>query len=118
MERVQPTSATTTGMDARSQDRPAARGAVPTERSPAGQAEPAASMTLPQAVNLVNRELLLAGRELAFSVDEASGRTVIEVVHATTGEVVRQIPNEAVLAVAARLQAGDRLDSLGIDAWV
>ena len=45
---------------------------------------------------------LMAERErsLRFRVDEASGRTVITVLDATTHEVVRQIPSEELLALA------------------
>jgi flagellar protein FlaG len=42
-------------------------------------------------------------RELQFRVDDASGRTVITVRNSTTDEVVRQIPSEEVLALAARI---------------
>ena len=37
---------------------------------------------------------------LNFSVDEASGRSVITVIDTQTGEVIRQIPAKEVLAVA------------------
>jgi flagellar protein FlaG len=45
-------------------------------------------------------------RELNFQVDESSGRTVIRVVNPDSGEVVRQIPSEEVLQVAAAIEAG------------
>ena len=37
---------------------------------------------------------------LSFSVDEASGRSVITVIDTQSGEVIRQIPAKEVLAVA------------------
>jgi flagellar protein FlaG len=43
-------------------------------------------------------------RELQFRVDDASGKTVITVRNATTDEVVRQIPSEEVLELAARIR--------------
>ena len=43
-------------------------------------------------------------RSLQFSIDESSGRTVIRVVDRETQEVIRQIPEQEVLALAARLK--------------
>lgn len=47
-----------------------------------------------------------AARDLQFSVDQASGRTVITVKEAATGAVVRQIPAEEILAIARHLDSG------------
>ena len=43
-------------------------------------------------------------RELQFSVDEESGRTVIKVIDAQTGELVRQIPPEEVMTLVGRFR--------------
>ena len=45
-------------------------------------------------------------RELEFTVDDASGRTIITVRNKDTGEVVRQIPAEEVVALARALADG------------
>ena len=45
-------------------------------------------------------------RELEFKVDDASGRTIITVRNKDTGEVVRQIPAEEVVALARSLAEG------------
>jgi flagellar protein FlaG len=45
-------------------------------------------------------------RELEFRVDEASGRTIITVRIKETGEVVRQIPAEEVIALARNFMEG------------
>ncbi|MDH5181189.1 MAG: flagellar protein FlaG [Gammaproteobacteria bacterium] len=42
-------------------------------------------------------------RDLNFHVDDITGRVVIRVVDGTTDEVIRQIPQEEVLALARRL---------------
>jgi flagellar protein FlaG len=42
-------------------------------------------------------------RELQFTIDEATGRTVVTVTDADTGETIRQIPAEEVLALAHHL---------------
>ena len=48
-------------------------------------------------------------RELRFSVDKATGRTIIRVVDTEKNEVIRQIPPEHVLKLVQRL---DSLDGL------
>jgi flagellar protein FlaG len=41
--------------------------------------------------------------QLAFSIDEATEKTVVRVTDASTGELIRQIPSEEVLAIARSL---------------
>ncbi len=48
-------------------------------------------------------------RDLKFSVDQATGRTVIKVIDAETKEVIRQIPPERVLNLVQRLESMDGL---------
>lgn len=48
-------------------------------------------------------------RDLRFSVDQATGRTVIKVVDSETDEVIRQIPPEHVLKLVQRLESLDSL---------
>lgn len=43
-------------------------------------------------------------RDLNFHVDDATGKVVIRVVESSTNKVVRQIPEEEVLALARRLE--------------
>jgi flagellar protein FlaG len=45
-------------------------------------------------------------RELEFTVDDESGRTIITVRNKDTGEVVRQIPSEEVIALARAFAEG------------
>ena len=56
------------------------------------------------AVGRLNELMAERQRNLSFHVDEASGRTVITVLDATTSKVVRQIPSEEVLALARALE--------------
>ncbi|KAF1053172.1 MAG: hypothetical protein GAK43_01549 [Stenotrophomonas maltophilia] len=48
-------------------------------------------------------------RNLEFSVDEGSGETVVKVVQADTGEVIRQIPSEVALKLAESLKESSNL---------
>lgn len=45
-------------------------------------------------------------RSLQFSVDKSSGRTIITVIDRETAEVIRQIPSEEVLNLAAHMRRG------------
>ena len=47
-----------------------------------------------------------SGRSLHFSVDEGSGQVVVKVIDETTGDVIRQIPNEEFLRLAKSIQSG------------
>ncbi|PKM33662.1 MAG: flagellar biosynthesis protein FlaG [Gammaproteobacteria bacterium HGW-Gammaproteobacteria-12] len=43
-------------------------------------------------------------RDINFQVDDSTGRVVVKVVDGSSGEVVRQIPSEEALELAARLE--------------
>lgn len=45
-------------------------------------------------------------RGLAFRVDEESGRDVVTIYEASTGDIIRQIPDEEMLEVLRRLAQG------------
>ena len=60
---------------------------------------------LEQALTEVNERMQRNGRSLAFSLDKATDRTVIKVTNSTTGEVIRQIPDETVLRIAHTMEA-------------
>lgn len=67
---------------------------------------------LQRAVQQIQAFLSTTQRELEFSVDERSGRTVITVINPQTREIVRQIPGEEVLKLAdAMRQWGPRFVS-------
>jgi flagellar protein FlaG len=55
---------------------------------------------LRRAVEVVNQAVALEQRSLSFSIDDASGRSVIKVVDFETNELIKQIPTEELLKVA------------------
>jgi len=55
---------------------------------------------LQEVVEKMNEEMLRNGRNLAFSIEKSLNRVVVSVKTADTGEVIRQIPDEAVLRFA------------------
>lgn len=70
---------------------------------PAGQLPPLDPKMLEKAIKDLRQGVQNMQRSLQFSIDESSGRTVIKVVDKNTQEVIRQIPEEQVLELAARL---------------
>ena len=58
-----------------------------------------------EAVSQVNDFVQKVQRDLAFNMDEASGRTVIKVINRDSGDVIRQIPTEEVLAIASQIRS-------------
>ena len=60
---------------------------------------------LEQALTEVNERMQRNGRSLAFTLDKTTDRTVIKVTNSTTGEVIRQIPDETVLRIAHTMEA-------------
>jgi len=103
---------------------PSARGSAPA-REPetaaddrdrgAARATPSSS-DLSKQMDKLTRALQATQSNLSFSVDESTGKTIVRVVR-STGELVRQIPSEEALAIAANLAPDDSLKSLGLDWW-
>jgi flagellar protein FlaG len=55
------------------------------------------------AAQQIESYLRSVGRSLDFRIDESTGRTVVTVTDAETGELVRQIPSEELLRLARML---------------
>lgn len=67
------------------------------------------SSEVKQAVSRLNDYVQNMRRDLQFRVDEDSNRVIVTVVDSESGEVIRQIPNEQVLAAANSLKAAQGL---------
>lgn len=52
------------------------------------------------AISELNSQLKQAGRNVSFDLDRETGRIVVTVRNSLTGEVIRQIPDEAILKAA------------------
>jgi flagellar protein FlaG len=59
-----------------------------------------------QAVAKLNEILRDRERDLEFTVDDATGRTILKVIHAESGEVIRQIPPEELLNIVRTFMEG------------
>ena len=64
---------------------------------------------LESAVEAVKDFIQPKASNLAFEIDDDSGRTVIRITEASSGELIRQIPSEELLDIAKAL---DRLQGL------
>ncbi len=60
--------------------------------------------TLENAVSRINGYVQQVQRDLQFSVDDDSGRTVIKVIDSESKEIIRQIPEEVFLQVAQSIE--------------
>jgi flagellar protein FlaG len=58
-----------------------------------------------KAVIAINQALEKIPTTLAFQVDETSNRFIVNVADISTGELIRQIPGEAVLRIARQLES-------------
>lgn len=70
----------------------------------AAASEPADPAKLANAVSELNQYVQSIQRDLEFSVDDQSGRTIIKVVDSQSKEVIRQIPPEEVLNLVRKLE--------------
>ncbi|NOH95502.1 flagellar protein FlaG [Vibrio sp. 99-70-13A1] len=56
-------------------------------------------------VEKMNEFISSINKGVAFKVDEESGRDVVTIYEATTGDIIRQIPDEEMLEILRRLAA-------------
>ncbi|MCG5494660.1 flagellar protein FlaG [Ectothiorhodospira variabilis] len=56
------------------------------------------------AVERINEFVQVVQRDLQFTVDDSTGRTVVKVMDSQSEEIIRQLPPDEILAVAAHLE--------------
>jgi len=61
------------------------------------------------AVSRLNDYVQSMQRDIRFSIDKGTGETVIKVVDTNSGETIRQLPSEEVLAIARSLEKAQGL---------
>jgi flagellar protein FlaG len=86
--------------------------AMPRQELPgSGKSMPPASDSseIMQAVSRLNGYVQSVRRDLQFRVDKSSDRVIVSVVDSESGEIIRQIPSEEVLAVASGLERAQGL---------
>lgn len=65
-----------------------------------------------EAAEELNRYVQGEQRDLNFQVHEDTGKVVVRVVDRSSGELIRQIPNEVVLELAAKVRNNEPLQLL------
>ena len=79
------------------------------ELPPAGHTAPAPdSAEVQQAVSRLNDYAQTLRRDLQFRVDKDSNRVIVTVTDSESGDVIRQIPSEELLAIARSLEAAQQ----------
>ena len=68
------------------------------------QVEPPEPEDLQEAVSRLNDFVQNVRRTLSFSVEEQTGTTVVQVIDAETEELIRQIPAEETIKLAASIE--------------
>ncbi len=93
----------------------APQGAPVPARAPAPVPEPVQPQPTSQAQTQRAVESLrklidaAAPNSLSFSIDDSTGKTIVRITDAQTGEMIRQIPSEELLAIARSL---DRMQGM------
>ncbi|TQV84143.1 flagellar protein FlaG [Exilibacterium tricleocarpae] len=77
---------------------------VPSQSQPVSRPAEDVKLDLNEAVADINRYVQKVSRDLLFSVDDDSGRTVIRVVDRESGDLIRQIPEDIFLRLARNLK--------------
>lgn len=81
---------------------------------PSNSVSTAIEPNLSGVVESLNDYLQSVKRDLEFSVDSATGRTIITVMDRDSGETIRQIPPETVMALAEYLRSEGGLENFGV----
>ena len=62
------------------------------------------SQDLRAAIGKLNEMMQANARSVSFAMDEKLGRPIVYIKNATTGEIVRQIPNEVIVQLAHSIE--------------
>jgi len=77
--------------------------AVAVAPAPTASLQPSAA-ELNSAVAAINQAMQQSGRNLEFSVDSDTKKTVVKMVDTSTGELIRQFPTEETLAISRGIE--------------
>lgn len=77
--------------------------ALPTSATPAAEQKPSAAQ-LQNVVDNINKALKQSNKNLEFTVDENTKKSVVKLVDTETGDVIRQFPSEEALAISRSIE--------------
>lgn len=72
--------------------------------TPAAAPQQPSAAALNSAVAALNQAMQQSGRNLEFSVDSDTQKTVVKMVDTSTGELIRQFPTEEILAISRGIE--------------
>ncbi len=101
------TDAQSTGSAAERQPLPQGGQTLPPQQEQTGEIQ---RRDLDEAVSRIQDYVQNLQRELQFTIDEGSGRTIIKVIDSETDKIIRQIPPDELLAISEQI----RSDSDGV----
>lgn len=87
--------------------RPVATAAIDSKAG--GKEEPSELKDVKQAVSEINKAMQFMSRQLEFSVDTDSERTIVKVIDQQTREVIRQMPTKEALEIGKALEKAQGL---------
>lgn len=90
-------------------ERPARPPAAPPAEATSAPVSVPAPGQVQQAAQMISKAIQTFSRNLEFSVDDTTGKTVVKVLDKETGDMIRQIPSQEALDIARVL---DRLQGL------
>lgn len=70
------------------------------------EADKLSNEQIEQTVDEIRRRIEPVDRNLQFSIDKDTGKTVVKLIDTATKEVLRQIPSEELLSIARALGKG------------
>ena len=73
---------------------------VPASQESAADDAPANPQALQEIADRLTQAIGMTGQQVQFSVDDATGKTVLRVTDAESGAVLRQIPGDEALSLA------------------
>ena len=87
---------------------------VKAQRSKVTEQAELSSEKVSQAVADMNKFIQSEQRNLSFSIDEGSGMTVVKVIDRSTGELIRQMPNQTFLDLAESARKYESLNLISV----
>ena len=77
------------------------------------ESEASTDADVKQAVTRLNQYVQSIERELNFSIEKETGKTIVKVIDSHTNEVIRQLPSETAIAIAKQVKENRNLGFKG-----
>ena len=95
---------------------PAAATAAPGADAKSAPTPPDPAVQARAAARQLQEFLQQAGHSMKFTVDQATGMTIVRIYNSASGELVRQVPSEEIVRIAALLREDMRRSAVDLRA--